>query len=699
MKIKYLSGILLLTGALALTACSDEDDYAASTSPLITEITTGDASVTAVSAAIDGTVKDLSHANATSYEVGVVYSTSTDPTHGGTKVVGTFSNDTIKAQLTGLHTGTTYNYATYVCLQNKVYKYGETKTFVATNAKAITKDAQDVSYTKASFSADYSGLEGLSNPEKGLKISMSKDNLAEARDFDLTTVGGLLPGTKYYYAAYVKVGDGYVFGDTKELTTKTQEMEYVDLGLSVTWAKYNLGAESEEGVGAYFGYGDATAENYSQDNVDFPSGNIANGEFDVTNGVSVDGDFPLLSEMPTLAQVKELINNTSKKIETVNGVQGIRFTGANGNSIFLPYTGYRDGKKIIDDGKAFYWTGTQSEVNADYANTLTFDAQGIVKNGNSLRHYGVPVRTVRPYSELKPSDNSKLLVIDNEGSLRLEIYNEYGQTKTSGSVIDLSSLKFNKAMAVTFKLSGLDGNYKSGVAKSNIAGLEYAASGWDPSRWSGLSGEGTDAKYDANVTGDGTYTVWMETAKAASGAVVFCVDIKNLYNELADPSKVKAEIVNISLDPDPTFAMDYSKTAFVNKDGNDVDGRIEIYNEYGETKANGADASALHFYGNMAVTFTISGIDGNLKAGASKAYRTELSYADADWSPSYWGGSSYGRATVTKDGTYTVFATLPGECKGAMVWSIELYNLWKDLEDPSKVKVTINKVETPGKIH
>ena len=411
MKIKYLSGILLLTGALALTACSDEDDYAASTTPLITEITTGDASVTAVSAAIDGTVKDLSHANATSYEVGVIYSTSADPTNGGTKVVGTFSNDTIKAQLTGLHTGTTYNYATYVCLQNKVYKYGGTKTFVATNAKAITKDAQDVSYTKASFSADYSGLEGLSNPEKGMKISMSKDNLADARDFDLTTVGGLLPGTKYYYAAYVKVGDGYVFGATKELTTKTQ------------------------------------------------------------------------------------------------------------------------------------------------------------------------------------------------------------------------------------------------------------------------------------------------TTEAASGAVVFCIDIKDLYNELADPSKVKAQIVDIALDPDPTFSMDYSKTEFVNKDNNGVDGRIEIYNEYGNTKANGVDASALHFYGNMIVTFSISGIDGNLKEGASKAYRTELSYADADWNPSSWGGSSYGRATVTKDGTYTVFATLSGECKGAVVWTIELYNLWKDLKDPSKVKVTINKVETPGKIH
>ena len=111
------------------------------------------------------------------------------------------------------------------------------------------------------------------------------------------------------------------------------------------------------------------------------------------------------------------------------------------------------------------------------------------------------------------------------------------------------------------------------------------------------------------------------------------------------------------------------------------------------------DASGLHFAGNMIVNFTIKGIDGNLKAGAAKSYKTELSYSDPDWSPSYWGGSSFGRTTVTGDGTYSVFATLPGECQGAVVWSVELYNLWKDLVDPTKVKVTINSVETPGKLH
>ena len=166
-------------------------------------------------------------------------------------------------------------------------------------------------------------------------------------------------------------------------------------------------------------------------------------------------------------------------------------------------------------------------------------------------------------------------------------------------------------MAVTFKISGLDGNYKSGAAKENIAGLEYADASWDPSHWSGLTGD----KYDARITGDGTYTVWMETGGAtADGAVVFCIDINNLDNDLVDASKVKAEIVNIALDTDPTVGMDFSKTEFVNKDDKDTDGRIEIYSEYGSTKQNGVDASGLHFAGNMIVNFTIKGIDGNLKA-------------------------------------------------------------------------------------
>lgn len=691
---------MLLAAGVCLTACNDDDDVAISTTPIVSEITTGDAIVNAVSAQIpNGTIKDLSHSASSSYEVGVVYSTSADPTTDGTMVKGSFSNDTVNTTLNGLTTGTTYHYATYVCLQGRVYKYGEVKEFTATNATVTNNEATGVSYTKATFSADFTGLNGLSNVQTGVKISSDPDKLLDSRDYEITTVGGLLPGHTYYYTTFAKVGSGYVLGETRQLTTLQQTMEYVDLGLSVTWAKYNLGAEEEEGIGTYFGYGDTTGENYSTNVSSYPSENISDTEFDITNGVNIDGDFPFYSAMPTLDQVKELISNTTKSVETVNGVKGIRFTGANGNSIFLPYTGYRNGKDVINNGdQASYWTGSISAVNNEYASTLNLNGN-VVSNGNSLRSLGLPLRTVRPYSVLTPSaeDQQKLNVgdLESNGRIRIEIYNEYGSTKDN-PIIDPNSIKFSKTMAVTFKISGLNDNYKEGAAKSNIAGLEFNEAKWGPaSHWSSLDGD----KYDANVTGDGTYTVWMETNSTANGAVVFCIDIKDLASDLVDASKVKAEIVSIALDDDPKVGMDFSHTEF-NNYGSADDGRIEIYNEYGNTKGAGADASALHFYGNLIVNFTINGIDGNLKDGAAGSYSTNMCYAAAGtWDPSYWGGSSFGNATITGDGSYTVFATMNKEASGAVVWTVESHGLYKDLVDPAKVSVTINSVETPGKIH
>ena len=77
--------------------------------------------------------------------------------------------------------------------------------------------------------------------------------------------------------------------------------------------------------------------------------------------------------------------------------------------------------------------------------------------------------------------------------------------------------------------------------------------------------------------------------------------------------------------------------------------------------------------------------------------KTELSYATPSWYPSYWGGSEFGRTYVKGDGTYEVSASLADKCSGAVVWAIELYDLWKDLVDPTQVKVKINHVLTPSK--
>lgn len=541
--------LCLFTFLPLLSSCSDDDDYSVSTTPVVTSVTTGDAMVTATAADIpNGTVQSLKTANAASYEVGVVYSTSADPTNGGTRVAGTWSNDTISTRLTGLTTGTTYHYASYVRLQNRVYRYGEVKTFTATQIVATNNDATNVSYTQATFSPSFSGLDGVADYSTGLKIGRGSnpETLMQGRDYQAGTVGGLLPGTTYYYMPYVKVGDGYVLGEVKSLTTREQTMEYVDLGLSVMWAKYNVGAETEEGFGTYFGYGDQTGEQLSTDLIDYPSSDISDTELDITNGFSIDGASKQLSSMPTLAQVQELVSNTTQTAATVNGVPGVRFTAPNSNSIFLPAAGYRNGKAVVSNGTGAYWTGTVSAVNGSYANTLAFTADGTATNGNTLRYYGIPLRTVRGYGELKPNTTGRLAIGDIEGNgrIRIEIYNEYGATK-GNSVISPASVKFSESMSVTFRISGLDGNYKDGAARRNIAGLEYADASWSPSHWSSFTGD----KYDAVVTGDGTYTVWMETGGSqAEGAVVFCVDINNLANDLVDPSKVTAEIVSIKFD-------------------------------------------------------------------------------------------------------------------------------------------------------
>lgn len=695
MKIRYISTILLLAAALFATSCDVEDDYTIRTGEIISEITTGNASVTAIAAEVTGTVKDLTLVSSGSYEVGAYFGTSADPTTAGSKKSGSVDeNGNVVTAITGLTTGTTYYYATYVTLQDKVTKFGDVKSFVATNAVVVTNDATEITSSKATLAADISGTEGLGSFETGVKLALSADEITSGITRALGVVSGLLPGTTYYYAAFARIGDGFVYGETKSVTTPTQQMEYVDLGLSVMWATHNIGADSESEAGTLFGYGDQTAMMTSAKPEDYTAADIAGSVGDLIYNLDLDGDSPMKSQMPTHAQIAELVQHTSQQWTTVEGVEGFRFTANNGNSIFLPATGYRNGETTVADGAGYYWSGNVSSVHNDYANTLTLNSSS-AKTGYSKRNLGLALRAVRAYAEVNP-ESGKLVFgdLESNGRLRIEIYNAYGATAGSPP-IDPASIKFARNMVVSFTLTGITDNLKSDAAGSYVAGLEYADPSWGVSYWSSLA----MGKYEALVTGDGTYTVWMEVTSQANGAIVFCVDIAGLGTDIDDWSKVGVEVDAIKLDADVEQAVNQSIVNFGNKDGNGVDGRIEIYNEYSSSgaAAPGAYNGSMKFNGLMLVDFTLQGLDGNLKDGASGSYRTELSYADADWAPSYWGGASYGGVTVTGDGTYQVYTYLKGNCEGAIVWTIELYDLWVQLVDPSKVSATINKVITPGK--
>ena len=120
--------------------------------------------------------------------MGVVYGTNPDPTTAGSKQPGVIDAEgNVTATLSGLTKGNTYYYATYVQLQGIVTKFGEVKSFVATDAQIATAGATDVTATKATLSATANGLDGIriegeTQRNYGFKISTSEADVENGID-------------------------------------------------------------------------------------------------------------------------------------------------------------------------------------------------------------------------------------------------------------------------------------------------------------------------------------------------------------------------------------------------------------------------------------------------------------------------------------------------------------------------------------
>ena len=66
-------------------------------------------------------------------------------------------------------------------------------------------------------------------------------------------------------------------------------------------------------------------------------------------------------QIPSFDQFWELVRYCTFQWTTLNGIQGGRFTGRNGNSIFLPAAGIRAGSKHKEHGTyGHYWLGTRA---------------------------------------------------------------------------------------------------------------------------------------------------------------------------------------------------------------------------------------------------------------------------------------------------------------------------------------------------
>ena len=404
MKNKILYGIMAFVMGIFMTGCSD-DDYSISNSPLLTDesVTTGSADVTVTSATFHGTVKGLEEQNASAYALGFYYGKSED--NLSEKVAASGSNE-FQATVSGMPGDVVY-YQAYVTLQGRVTYKGSVQSAIMTDAKAITGDPKDLTANsviltgklekapqEATSGIVISGAEGSEKVRAGVRIVAAGIN-----DNYEIKAEGLLPNTTYHYTAYLDLGNGTVYGEDRTFTTAPADFnpdtDLVDLGLSTKWAKYNVGATDEKQLGGLFGFGDMTGFQTSINLDDYASADIYKTDRDVANKV-----YGSWVTMPTIDEFEELFTECKKEWveDTENHVAGYKFTGPNGNSIFLPAAGTRTQGNVSGEGlNGYYLSGSINATDNRFAMAYNFDQ-------NAARRTTTPVYqalAIRPVSVAK----------------------------------------------------------------------------------------------------------------------------------------------------------------------------------------------------------------------------------------------------------------------------------------------------------
>lgn len=211
----------------------------------------------------------------------------------------------------------------------------------------------------------------------------------------------------------------------------------VDLGLSVNWANCNVGANEPQEYGDYFAWGELEPkESYSPNNYKYYSNgnfvdigsNISGTEYDAATH-NMGNDW----RMPTKAELEELISKCEWKFVTYRRIRGWKVTGPNGNSIFLPATGYMLydwNENISIDG--FYWSSNMTDNNREVYTLFTTMHDYKMFNSHMNRYEG---RTIRPVMNENDVPGGEPYVVYNDGVL--SFYCDGKRDSRSGETFNL----------------------------------------------------------------------------------------------------------------------------------------------------------------------------------------------------------------------------------------------------------------------
>ena len=205
-----------------------------------------------------------------------------------------------------------------------------------------------------------------------------------------------------------------VEGSDQNDATGIIPQEGVDMGKGVKWARWNYGVKKKTGeYGRYLAWGDlAEKDSYTQgsynNNLNGVSSEdelLASNKFPDENDVvkqtwgkaeGVEHEW----RMPTAGEIATLLNWCDYQWTTEGGVDGIKLTSKiNGNTLFFPAGGYKEGSSTKSDNCGRYWSSSPIAIGDDdklknFATMLGFDNPSAPTVIGSWRYYGMLIRPV-----------------------------------------------------------------------------------------------------------------------------------------------------------------------------------------------------------------------------------------------------------------------------------------------------------------
>ena len=204
------------------------------------------------------------------------------------------------------------------------------------------------------------------------------------------------------------------FGTITESELYSIVPEVVDLGLSVKWSSYNLGACSMDCSGINLAWGELTSttnhdwsyykwgratQNLSKYNYDNNYGVVDNKMVLETSDDAANSFLGGEWRIPTASEWSELLNDCTWTWSEVSGVNGYmvrsNINGYTEQSIFLPATGYYGSSLYQAGTNGYYWSSSLDDKQPYCAESLIFDS-----NNSSLskgyRFEGYFIRPVCP---------------------------------------------------------------------------------------------------------------------------------------------------------------------------------------------------------------------------------------------------------------------------------------------------------------